>query len=114
MDTSRIGVSIFISPPAHDECRNFVLDGKRKSGWKEDLGVGEAALQDFPDLCLSAFAGNRLDDAHGDTVFRQPPLPDGDIAGDVDKPAALGAAASAFDAGDTDDAQEFPAAVGDP
>ena len=81
---------------------------------EKDLRIGIQALQNFPDL-VPVRLRSRPDRQHSRgrrfptaCVSRRP------IAGDVDEPAALRAAAGAPDGGDPDDIEQLPAAVGDP
>jgi hypothetical protein len=81
---------------------------------EEDLGVGETGFEELPDIGLRLFVFDGFDLAHRDAVFRPAMLPGDNIAGDVQEPAALGAATGTLDDGDPHDDEEFPAAVGHP
>jgi hypothetical protein len=81
---------------------------------EEDLGVGESAVEELPDIGLRLFVFDGFDLAHGDAVFRPAMFPGDNIAGDVQEPTPLGAATGTLDDGDPHDDEEFPAAVGHP
>jgi hypothetical protein len=81
---------------------------------EEDLGVRETGFEERPDPGPFLRVLDGFDLADGQAVFRPAMLPGDNIAGDVQEPAALGAATGTLDDGDPDDDEEFPAVVGHP